>query len=328
MGYWTGRRVAVTGGDGFIGSHLVERLLREGAKLRVLVEYNSQGRLSWLDPIRDDLDLVFGDIRDGARVTHFAEGQEVVFHLAALIGIPYSYLAPESYVQVNVIGIQNILNACRQAKVARLVHTSTSEVYGSAVRIPIDETHPYQPQSPYSASKIAADMLALSWWHSFGIPVAVVRPFNTYGPRQSARAIIPTVLSQVHSGRAELKLGSVAPTRDFNFVTDTVAGFLAVAACERAVGQVVNVGSGREISVQKLVALILDITGSQARLVVDEQRLRPKESEVMQLLCDNTRAREWTGWRPAVPLEEGLRLTSDWVKSSLSLLREGTVYHV
>jgi nucleoside-diphosphate-sugar epimerase len=244
----------------------------------------------------------------------------VVFHLAALIGIPYSYVAPESYVQVNVLGTSNVALACRQAGVAKLVHTSTSETYGSALRVPIDEDHPLQPQSPYSASKIGGDMMALSYWHAFELPVAVVRPFNTYGPRQSTRAVIPTILTQLHGGATEIRLGATAPTRDFNYVEDTVSGFLAVAGCDRAVGHVVNVGSGREISIGDLVALLVQTTGSSAEVVVDPDRVRPAGSEVERLLCDNTRAREWAGWTPQVSLEEGLRRTSDWVKEHLHLL--------
>jgi NAD dependent epimerase/dehydratase len=253
-------------------------------------------------------------------VREAVDGCEVVFHLAALIGIPYSYVAPESYVQVNVEGTSNVALACRTTGVSRLVHTSTSETYGSALRVPIDEDHPLQPQSPYSASKIGGDMMALSYWHAFELPVAVVRPFNTYGPRQSTRAVIPTILTQLHGGATEIRLGATAPTRDFNYVDDTVSGFLAVAACDRAVGSVVNIGSGREVSIGDLVALLIRTTGSSAEVVVDPDRVRPTGSEVDRLLCDNTRAREWAGWRPEVSLEEGLRRTSDWVKENLHLL--------
>jgi NAD dependent epimerase/dehydratase len=243
-----------------------------------------------------------------------------VFHLAALIGIPYSYVAPESYVQVNVQGTINVATACHRHDVQRLVHTSTSETYGTAITAPISEDHPLQPQSPYSASKIGGDMMALSFHHAFELPVTVVRPFNTYGPRQSTRAVIPTILSQLHKGAKEIRLGSTSPTRDFNYVEDTVSGFLAVAAAERAIGEVVNIGSGREISIGDLVRLLVEITGSEAEIVTDEARLRPAGSEVERLLCDNTRAREWTGWVPEVSLEEGLRRTSDWVRDNLAEL--------
>jgi NAD dependent epimerase/dehydratase len=318
---WSGRRVLVTGGEGFIGSHLVERLVHEGAEVRTLVQYNAFGRFGWLDPaVHVEVRVIPGDVRDAGRVREAVDGCEVVFHLAALIGIPYSYVAPESYVQVNVEGTSNVALACRTTGVSRLVHTSTSETYGSALRVPIDEDHPLQPQSPYSASKIGGDMMALSYWHAFELPVAVVRPFNTYGPRQSTRAVIPTILTQLHGGATEIRLGATAPTRDFNYVDDTVSGFLAVAACDRAVGSVVNIGSGREVSIGDLVALLIRTTGSSAEVVVDPDRVRPTGSEVDRLLCDNTRAREWVGWTPEVSLEEGLRRTSDWVKENLHLL--------
>jgi NAD dependent epimerase/dehydratase len=318
---WSGRRVLVTGGEGFIGSHLVERLVHEGAEVRTLVQYNAFGRFGWLDPaVHVEVRVIPGDVRDAGRVGEAVDGCEVVFHLAALIGIPYSYVAPESYVQVNVEGTSNVALACRTTGVSRLVHTSTSETYGSALRVPIDEDHPLQPQSPYSASKIGGDMMALSYWHAFELPVAVVRPFNTYGPRQSTRAVIPTILTQLHGGATEIRLGATAPTRDFNYVDDTVSGFLAVAACDRAVGSVVNIGSGREVSIGDLVALLVRTTGSSAEVVVDPDRVRPAGSEVDRLLCDNTRAREWAGWTPEVSLEEGLRRTSDWVKENLHLL--------
>jgi len=318
---WSGRRVLVTGGEGFIGSHLVERLVHEGAEVRTLVQYNAFGRFGWLDPaVHVEVRVIPGDVRDAGRVREAVDGCEVVFHLAALIGIPYSYVAPESYVQVNVEGTSNVALACRTTGVSRLVHTSTSETYGSALRVPIDEDHPLQPQSPYSASKLGGDMMALSYWHAFELPVAVVRPFNTYGPRQSTRAVIPTILTQLHGGATEIRLGATAPTRDFNYVDDTVSGFLAVAACDRAVGSVVNIGSGREVSIGDLVALLIRTTGSSAEVVVDPDRVRPAGSEVDRLLCDNTRAREWAGWTPEVSLEEGLRRTSDWVKENLHLL--------
>ena len=315
-------KALVTGGEGFIGSHLVERLLRDGHDVRVLAYYNPFGRWGWLDDIdgRDDIELIPGDVRDGERVMQAVEGVDIVFHLAALIGIPYSYESPESYVQTNVTGTYNVANACRRHGVSRMVHTSTSEVYGTAIRVPIDEEHPLQPQSPYSASKIGGDMMALSFHHAFEVPVAVVRPFNTYGPRQSTRAVIPTILAQLLSGAEELHLGATSPTRDFNFVTDTVAGFIAVSQCDRAIGQVVNVGSGVEISIGDLVDKLREVTGSNAKVVVDEARLRPGGSEVERLLCDNTRAREWAGWTPQVSLDEGLRQTAAWVADHLDRL--------
>ena len=316
MEAWNGRHVLVTGAEGFIGSHLVDELLRCGAEVRALVHYNPFGRLGWLQDRAADTEILQGDVRDGERVATVVEGVDVVFHLAALIGIPYSYDAPESYVQTNVTGTYNVLNAARRAGVQRMVQTSTSEVYGSARKVPIDEHHPLQPQSPYSASKIGGDMLALAFHHSFGLPVAVVRPFNTYGPRQSLRAIIPTVLHQLYSGSDEIRIGSTAPTRDFNFVADTVRGFLAVAESDRAVGEVVNIGSGREISVGDLVDLLMKITGRTARVVSETGRLRPPGSEVDRLLCDNARALEWAGWKPLVSLEEGLTATAEWVQTN------------
>ena len=313
MGDWDGRRVFVTGGEGFIGSHLVERLLRHGAEVRALVHYSPSGRVGWLEALQDDVDIVQGDVRDGSRVRRVIEGREVVFHLAASIGIPYSYDAPESYVQTNIVGTQNVLDACRGAGVDRLVHTSTSEVYGTAQYVPIDEAHPLQPQSPYSASKIGADMMALSHYHAFELPVAIVRPFNTYGPRQSTRAVIPTILAQLIGGVDKLHLGSTSPTR--------------VAASDQALGNVVNVGSGREISIGDLVKLLISIVGRDVEVVTDEERLRPTGSEVERLLCDNTRAREWAGWKPEVSLEEGLKRTAGWVEGNLSSLRVRG-YHV
>ncbi|HWH35541.1 MAG TPA: SDR family NAD(P)-dependent oxidoreductase [Acidimicrobiales bacterium] len=315
MGRWDGVGVLVTGGEGFIGSTLVERLVREGAAVRALVHYNPFGRTGWLDPeVHREVEILPGDVRDAERVFQAVDGCEVVFHLAALIGIPYSYVAPESYIQVNVEGTHHVARACLRAGVRRLVHTSTSEAYGTARHVPIAEDHPLQPQSPYSASKIGGDMMALSFFHAFELPVAVVRPFNTYGPRQSTRAVIPTILAQLHRGDREIALGATSPTRDFNFVDDTVAGFLAVAGCDRALGEVVNIGSGREISIGDLVALLVRVTGSSATVVTDPARLRPPGSEVERLLCDNTRAREWAGWAPQVALEEGLAATSAWIE--------------
>lgn len=315
MTSWQGRKVLVTGGEGFIGSTLVERLVHEGADVRALVHYNPFGRTGWLDPeVHRAVEVLAGDVRDAERVFDAVDGCEVVFHLAALIGIPYSYVAPESYLQVNVTGTHHVARACLRAGVARMVHTSTSEAYGTALRVPIDEDHPLQPQSPYSASKIGGDMVALSFFHAFELPVAVIRPFNTYGPRQSTRAVIPTILSQLHAGAGEVSLGSTTPTRDFNYVDDTVAGFLAVADCDRAVGEVINIGSGREISIGDLVALLISVTGSEAKVVTDPGRLRPPGSEVERLLCDNRRAREWAGWAPLVSLEEGLSRTSEWIR--------------
>lgn len=315
---WQGRRVLVTGGEGFIGSHLVERLVREGAEVRVLAYYNSFGKWGWLDEVEGAFEIFPGDVRDAERVFAGVDGMDTVFHLAALIGIPYSYEAPESYIQTNITGTHNVARACLRAGVRRMVHTSTSEVYGSAIRVPIDEDHPLQPQSPYSASKIGADMMALSFHHAFKLPLAIARPFNTYGPRQSTRAVIPTILAQLLSGANEIRLGSLTPTRDFTFVEDTAAGFLAVAESDRALGHVVNIGSGTEISMGDLAQLLVRLTGRDAQVTLDPERIRPSGSEVDRLLCDNSRAREWAGWRPHVSLEDGLRATAEWVASHLT----------
>ncbi|RLV01565.1 NAD-dependent dehydratase [Streptomyces griseocarneus] len=317
---WQGRTVLVTGAEGFIGSTLVDLLVARGARVRVLVHYKpyaERGHLARHFGPGSPVEVLAGDVRDAGRVMDAVAGCDTVFHLAALIGIPYSYASPEAYVQTNVAGTENVAAACRRHGVRRMVHTSTSEVYGTARTVPIREDHPLQPQSPYSASKIGADMLALSYAHSFELPVTVVRPFNTYGPRQSARAVIPTILAQLHSGAEEIRLGSTTPTRDFTYVTDTAEGFLAVAECDRALGQVVNLGTGREISIGDLAESLIRASGRTARVVIDETRLRPAGSEVERLLSDNSRAREWAGWTPKVSLTEGLARTSDWVRDNL-----------
>ena len=324
---WTDKTVLVTGAEGFIGSHLTERLVQEGARVRAFVHYSPFHRWGWLDSLDAELleriEVFSGDVRDPHRVMAAVEGQEYVFHLSSLIGIPYSYESPDSYVQVNVVGALNVLNACRKEGVRRLIHTSTSEVYGTARYVPIDEDHPLQPQSPYAASKIGADMLALSYHHSFGVPVAIIRPFNTYGPRQSARAVIPTIISQLYAGADEIKLGSLTPTRDFNYVLDTVAGFLGVALCERAVGEVINIGSGRETSVGDLAEMLMGITGRKVEIVSETERVRPEGSEVDRLVCNATRARQWAEWEPAHTLEEGLQETSRWVRDHLDVFKPG-----
>ncbi|MEW2524509.1 GDP-mannose 4,6-dehydratase [Streptomyces sp. NPDC047071] len=318
---WNDRTVLVTGAEGFIGSTLVDLLLERGARVRAFVHYKPYGEKGNLAHLLGDprVEFLAGDVRDPGRVSDAVAGCDTVFHLAALIGIPYSYDSPGAYVQTNVVGTENVAEACRRHAVRRLVHTSTSEVYGTARAVPISESHPLQPQSPYSASKIGADMAVLSHWHAFELPVAVVRPFNTYGPRQSARAVIPTILAQLHSGAREIKLGSLTPTRDFTYVTDTARGFLAVAESERALGHVVNLGVGREISIGELAEALVAASGREARVVVDPARLRPAGSEVERLVSDNSRAREWAGWTPEVSLKDGLRRTSAWVEANLSL---------
>ncbi|MFM9372623.1 GDP-mannose 4,6-dehydratase [Streptomyces sp. Da 82-17] len=320
---WAGRTVLVTGAEGFIGSTLVDLLAARGAHVRALVHYKPYGHAGHLahhlaDP-HSRVETIAGDVRDPGRVADAVAGCDTVFHLAALIGIPYSYDSPGAYVHTNVVGTENIAEACRHHQVRRLLHTSTSEVYGTARTAPITEDHPLQPQSPYSASKIGADMMALSHWHAFELPVTVVRPFNTYGPRQSARAVIPTILAQLHAGARQIRLGSLTPTRDFTYVTDTAAGFLALADCDRAVGHSVNLGTGQEISIGDLAESLIAASGRDAEIVADESRMRPSGSEVQRLLSDNSRAREWAGWRPEVSLDEGLRRTSDWIRDNLHL---------
>lgn len=314
------KRVLVTGAAGFIGSHLVERLVREGHRVRAYVHYNSRndwGNLELVDPaVKREIEVVTGDIADPFSVRHATRGVQVVYHLSSLIAIPYSYVAPQSYVQTNVQGAINVLQAARDEGVERVVHTSTSECYGTAQYVPIDEKHPLQGQSPYSASKIGADMLAESYWRSFELPVAIIRPFNTFGPRQSARAVIPTIISQALKG-GTIKLGSLTPTRDMNYVDNTVDGFLAVAQHPAAVGQVINVGSGREISIGDLARLIVQLVGSSSEVVEDSQRIRPAASEVERLLCGHAKARELLGWTPRVDLEEGLQRSIDWFRGHL-----------
>ncbi len=306
-----GRRMLVTGAGGFIGGHLVERLMADGAHVRALVHYNSRGDWGHIGSIArsERLEIVPGDVCDPARVRQVTDGCDTVFHLAALIAIPYSYVAPASYVQANVVGTLNVLEAARQLGVRRLVHTSTSEVYGSARYVPIDEAHPLQGQSPYSASKIGADKLAESYFLSFGLPVATVRPFNTYGPRQSARAVIPTIISQILAGRRPIRLGSLAPQRDFNFVADTVDGFVAVAEAACTPGEVINIGSGTGISIGDTVALIQELMGSAVEVLADEARVRPEASEVTRLVCANDKALRLADWRPRTSLRDGLART-------------------
>ncbi len=306
-----GKKVLVTGADGFIGSHLTEHLVRLGADVRAFVYYNSFNSWGWLDEagedIKQSLDVFAGDIRDPHGVRTAMKDCDVVMHLAALIAIPYSYHSPDTYVDTNVKGTLNVVQAARELGTERVVHTSTSEVYGTARFVPITEAHPLQGQSPYSASKIGADQMAQSFFASFGTPVTTIRPFNTYGPRQSARAVIPTIITQVASGARSLKLGATHPTRDFNYVQDTVRGFVAVAECDSAVGQVLNVGSNYEISVGDTARLIAELMGSEVEFTSDEQRMRPAGSEVERLWADNALVRELTGWTPQYPGIEGLR---------------------
>ncbi len=314
-------KVLVTGSDGFIGSHLTETLLDMGYDVRAFVYYNSFGTWGWLDTLpkekKDALDVVMGDVRDPSFVMEAMRGVDCVFHLAALIAIPYSYIAPDAYVDTNIKGTLNILNAAKALNTKRVLVTSTSEVYGTAQYVPIDEKHPYQGQSPYSATKIGADRLAESYYRSFGIPVTIVRPFNTYGPRQSARAVIPTIISQLWAGYDEIKLGSLTPTRDFVFCKDTARGFIELSKCDAAIGREVNIATGREISIGKLAQTMIDIIRPSAKIVCEEQRLRPEKSEVNRLLGDNTLLKTLTGFVPRTPIEEGLRITADWIREHM-----------
>lgn len=325
-----GKRVVVTGADGFIGSHLTEALVERGAEVTAFCFYNSFNSLGWLDTIPEAtfslLKIFTGDVRDPNGVRESLRGAQVVFHLAALIGIPFSYHSPDSYVDTNVKGTLNVLQAARDLRLERVLVTSTSEVYGTARRVPIDESHPRQGQSPYSATKIAADAIAEAFHRSFDLPVVTVRPFNTYGPRQSARAVIPTILTQLLDGAERLKLGAVTPTRDLGYVTDTCAGFLALAECDAAIGRDVNVGTGEEISIGDLAKLLCEVTGRRAEIVTDDARLRPEKSEVERLLADASLLTTLTGWRPRVPLREGLKRTVEWFSDPAN--RRGYKPHV
>lgn len=318
---WTGKQVLVTGAGGFIGSHLTGRLVELGANVRALVRYNSRndwGLLELLEnKVKNELEIVLGDLTDPYCTLRILGGCSVVFHLAALIAIPYSYIAPSQFVSVNCGGTLNLLEAARSQGVELFVHTSTSETYGTAQYTPIDEKHPLKGQSPYAASKIAADKLAESYHLSFGVPVATIRPFNTYGPRQSARAVIPTIISQALSGEV-IRLGNLTPVRDLNYVSDTVEGFIKVAESPRAVGEVINIGSGKSVSIGELAVKIVDLLGGNQRLITEDDRVRPQASEVMALLCDHRKARELISWEPGVGLEEGLARTIKFIQENLT----------
>lgn len=314
------RNVVVTGADGFIGSHLTEALLREGCHVKALAQYNSFNNWGWLEGIRNpELEIVTGDVRDPNFCRALVKGADTVFHLAALIAIPYSYVAPDSYVDTNVKGTLNICQAVKDEGTPRLLVTSTSEVYGTARYVPIDEKHPKQPQSPYSATKIGADAIALSFHNAFDMNVTVVRPFNTYGPRQSARAIIPTIITQIASGIRQIKVGDLSPTRDFNYVEDTCRGFIEIAKCGNASGEEINIATQREVSMETTLKTIARLMDANVEWVVDPQRLRPAGSEVFRLLGSNEKIRRLTGWEPRISLEEGLRRTIDWICSDDNL---------
>jgi len=329
----TEKKILVTGADGFIGSHLVEALLDKGCHVRAFVFYNSFNSWGWLDTfpkeILETIDVFAGDIRDPNGVRNAMQGMDVVFHLAALIAIPFSYHSPDSYVDTNIKGTLNILQAARDTGCRRVLITSTSEVYGTAQYVPIDEQHPFQGQSPYSATKIGADRIAESFYRSFNTPVTIVRPFNTYGPRQSARAVIPTIITQLLNGVTEIKLGSIHPTRDFNYVTDTVAGFIAIAEAEAAIGEEINIASQKEISVGQLAREIIVQINPAAKIVSEDIRIRPEKSEVERLLGSNEKICGLTGWQPHCTLEQGIKKTVEWFKDEENLQRyKWNVYNV
>ena len=315
------KRVLVTGADGFIGSHLVEKLLEKGYEVKAFTFYNSFNTWGWLDTFPreklNEIEIFSGDIRDPNGVREAMKGMDWVFHLAALIAIPFSYHSPDSYVDTNIKGTLNVLQAARDLSTEKIMVTSTSEVYGTAQYVPIDEKHPFQGQSPYSATKIGADRLAESFYRSFNLPVAIVRPFNTFGPRQSARAVIPTIITQLLAGKTEIKLGSLTPTRDFNYVKDTVAGFLEIAESDRTIGEEINIATQKEISIGELAEEIIRQINPDARIVCDEQRLRPGKSEVSRLLGDNQKILNITDWKPRYSLGEGIKETIAWMKDNL-----------
>lgn len=328
---WQGKKVLITGAEGFIGSHLTERLVELGAEVTALSQYNSFNNWGWIDTFDkktlDSIKVVTGDIREYDGMKRIVKGQEVVFHLAALIAIPYSYLSPMAYVRTNVEGTTNVLEACRDYGVEKIVHTSTSETYGTALYVPIDEKHPMQGQSPYSASKIGADKMAESYQKSFNMPIATIRPFNTYGPRQSARAVIPTIISQILAGKREIKLGSLTPTRDFNFVKDTAEAFIKIAESEKTIGEVINSGSNYEITIGETVKKIISIIGKDVKILCDDERLRPENSEVNRLWADNTKLKELTGWKPNYNIDQGLKETVDWIKNNMQYFKTD-IYNV
>jgi NAD dependent epimerase/dehydratase len=324
---WQGKKVLVTGAGGFIGSHLVDELLKKGADVTAFVHYNARNDWGMLEgrysDTTENLTVIAGDVTDALFVRKAVAEKEYVFHLAALIGIPYSYVAPESYLNTNIKGTLNVMQACLDHDVTRVVHTSTSETYGTAIYTPIDEKHPLQGQSPYSASKIGADKMAESFHCSFGLPVTTIRPFNTFGPRQSTRAVIPTIITQALTGKT-VKLGSLTPVRDLTYVADTVNGFIKFAESKKTIGMTVNTGSGRGVTIGELADIIIQQVNPEAKIICEEKRIRPEKSEVMELLCDNRCAKELAGWKPTYTLEQGLSLTIDWMKEHIASYKPGS----
>jgi dTDP-glucose 4,6-dehydratase len=317
------KNVLITGAGGFIGSHLTERLVELGFNVTAFIRYNSRNNWGWLEKSKylNEIKIITGDVRDYDSVRNAMKGVDAVFHLAALIGIPYSYVSPLAYIKTNVEGTYNILQAARDLGIERVIHTSTSEVYGTAQFVPISESHPINPQSPYAASKAAADFLALSYYRAFDLPVIVLRPFNTYGPRQSARAIIPTIITQILAGNREIKLGNINSTRDFNYVADIVDAFIQISKCDEAIGKVINAGSGKEISIEELVRTITSIIGVEVKIIQEEERKRPDKSEVMRLICDNSQIKKLINWAPKYDLISGLKITIEWIKKNIAVYK-------
>ena len=325
------KKILVTGADGFIGSHLTEILSAKGYEVKALSQYNSFNNWGWLEQVncKNDIEILSGDIRDSNYCKTITKDVEIIFHLAALIAIPFSYVAPDSYIETNVKGTLNICQAAKENGISRLIHTSTSEVYGTAQYVPIDEKHPLQPQSPYSATKIAADAMVMSFYNSFNLPVTIARPFNTYGPRQSARAVIPTIITQIASGKKEIKLGDPSPTRDFNYVEDCCRGFVMLAESKKTIGETVNIGSNTEISIRDTFNLIKELMSSDVTLINDEERKRPKKSEVFRLRCDNKRIKELVSYKPEVDIRNGLKKTINWITKPENLkMYKSEIYNV
>jgi len=325
------KKVLITGADGFIGSHLTEMLVAQEYQVKALSQYNSFNNWGWLENIncKNDIEILSGDIRDFNYCKLISKDVEVIFHLAALIAIPFSYVSPDSYVETNIKGTLNICQAAKENGISRLIHTSTSEVYGTAQYVPIDEKHPLQAQSPYSATKIAADAMAMSFFNSFDLPVTIARPFNTYGPRQSARAIIPTIITQIATGKKEIKLGDVSPTRDFNYVEDCCRAFIMLAESEKTIGEIINIGSNTEISISNTLKLIKELMSSDVTFINDQQRNRPEKSEVYRLWCDNKKINKLVGYKPKINIQDGLKKTIDWITKPEHLkMYKSEIYNV